>query len=251
MRRVKKVSDIEIDEVSLVDKPANQHAEIAIAKRATEEETVPEIFNEEGNAIEMDSLQFGDVVFDSEGNAFEVVPEEAEYQEELEPVGKSLADEIREDLAKAAGDAERDEVLSKAMEEVDALRDQLNQAELIAKSERDLRLTSEYIEVAKGYNVPVDPTELGPVLLRMAESMSDADCGVIHKALTSSGAALFDEVGFIGSADNADPLARVEAELEAGIAKSDSNISKAEAMGEFFAANPAAYDEYLATRRGF
>ena len=133
MRRVKKVSDIEIDEVSLVDKPANQHAEIAIAKRATEEETVPEIFNEEGNAIEMDSLQFGDVVFDSEGNAFEVVPEEAEYEEELEPVGKSLADEIREDLAKAAGDAERDEVLSKAMEEVDALRDQLNQAELIAK----------------------------------------------------------------------------------------------------------------------
>lgn len=235
----------------MVDKPANQHAEIAIAKRATEEETVPEIFNEEGNAIEMDSLQFGDVVFDSEGNAFEVVPEEAEYEEELEPVGKSLADEIREDLAKAAGDAERDEVLSKAMEEVDALRDQLNQAELIAKSERDLRLTSEYIEVAKGYNVPVDPTELGPVLLRMAESMSDADCGVIHKALTSSGAALFDEVGFIGSADNADPLARVEAELEAGIAKSDSNISKAEAMGEFFAANPAAYDEYLATRRGF
>lgn len=253
MRRTKRVSDIEIDEVSLVDKPANQHAEIAIAKRATEEETVPEIFNEEGSVVEMDSLQFGDVVFDEEGNAFEVVPEDAEFEleEELEPVGKSLADEIREDLSKAAGDAERDVILSKAMEEVDALRNQLNQAELIAKSERDLRLTAEYVEVAKGYNVPVDPQELGPVLLRMAENMSDADCSVIHKALTSSGAALFDEVGFIGSADNNDPLAHVDALLEEGIAKSDSGISKAEAMGEFFATNPAAYDEYLASRRGF
>ena len=251
MRRTKRVSDIEIDEVSLVDKPANQHAEIAIAKRATEEETVPEIYNEDGAAVEMDDLQFGDVVFDEEGNAFEVVPEAAEFEEELEPVGKSLADEIRDDLSKAAGDAERDVVIAKAMQEVDALRGQLEQAEHIAKSERDLRLTAEYVEVAKGYNVPVDPQELGPVLLRMAESMSDGDCSVIHKALTSSGAALFDEVGYIGTADNVDPLSQVDAYLEEGLSKSDGTISKAEAMSGFFSDNPAAYDEYLASRRGF
>lgn len=253
MRRTKVVSDIEIDEVSLVDKPANQHAEIAIAKRATEEETVPEIYNEDGNAVEMDDLQFGDVVFDQEGNAFEVIPEaeELEYEEELEPVGKSLADEIREDLSKAAGDAERDVVIAKAMQEVDALRGQLVQAESIAKSERDLRLTAEYVEVAKGYNIPVNPEDLGPVLLRMAETMSDQDCSVIHKALSTSGAALFDEVGYIGTADNVDPLSQVDAYLEEGLSKSDGTISKAEAMSGFFSDNPAAYDEYLASRRGF
>lgn len=253
-RVIKELTDIEIDEVSLVDRPANQHARVAIAKRATEEDNVPEVFNEDGDAIDMDSLDFGDVVFDEEGNAFEVVADEAEefeYADEYEPVGKSLADEIREDLAKAAGDSDRDFVVSKAAERIDALTDQLNRAELVAKSERDLRLTSEYVEVAKSYNLPVAAEDLGPVLMRMAEEMSDDDCAVIHKSLIAAGSALYDEVGFIGS--EMTPLDEAEAYANSYIGKSDTgeNISKADAVSEFYSINPAAYDEYLATRRGF
>lgn len=258
MRRTKLLTDIEIDEVSLVDKPANQFAKVAIAKRANEEETVPDIFNQDGDALDLDQIEFGDVVFDGEGNAFEVVPDgedelvaEQEEAEEFEPVGKSLADEIREDLSKAAGDYERDEIISKAMAQVDELRSALNNAETIAKSERDLRLTSEYVEVAKGYNIPVDPNEMGPVLLRMAETMSDHDCAIIHKALTASGAALFDEIGYVGGGESADPLSMVDDYLDGEIRKSGADISKAEAMSDFFAFNPSAYDEYLASRRGF
>lgn len=251
-RKVKELTNIEIDEVSLVDRPANQHARVSIAKRATEEDIVPEIYNENGELLDAESLQPGDTVFDSEGNAFEVVLEgedSEEFEREEEPVlvGKSFSDEVREELSKAFSDIERDEVISKAMERVEFLEARAAEAEAIAKSERDLRLTGEYVEVAKNYNIPVDPSTLGPVLMRMAESMSYEDCSVIHKALTSAGSALYDEVGFIGGGDNVDVLSQVDAFLEQGISKSES-VSKAAAMEQFFASNPDAYDQYRAER---
>lgn len=257
-RKVKELTNIEIDEISLVDRPANQHARVAIAKRAPEEDTVPEIYDEGGNPLDASGVEPGDVVYDGEGNAFEVVLEDEsdeyeqlEFEDDREPelVGKSFADEVREDLSKALSNIERDEVIAKAMAQVSALEARAAQAEAIAKSERDLRLTAEYVEVAKNYNVPVDPETLGPVLMRMAETMSYEDCEVIHKALTSSGAALFDEIGYVGGGDNADVMSQVEAALDEAVSKSEDGISKADAMESFFLTNPAAYDEYLADKR--
>ena len=247
-RKVKELTNIEIDEISLVDRPANQHARVSIAKRAPKEENVPEIYNENGEILDAELLEPGDTVFDGEGNAYEVVLEDAddhanESADEYEPVGKSFADDVREELSKAFSDIERDEVISKAMQKVGELEARAAQAELIAKSERDLRLMGEYVEVAKSYNVPVDPTTLGPVLMRMSEALSYEDCSVIHKALTSAGAALFDEVGFIGGGDNNDVMSQVSAFLDEGVSKSES-ISKADQVSEFFSTNPEAYDQY-------
>jgi hypothetical protein len=254
-RRVKELTNIEVDEISLVDIPANQHARVAIAKRANEEDIVPEIYDENGEPLNADSLAPGDTVFDSEGNAYEVMLDDgeddaaAELEREPELVGKSFADEVREELSKAFTDIDRDEIVAKALGKVDVLSKRLEQAEVIAKSERDLRLLGEYTEVAKSYNVPIDPSDLAPVLMRMADTMSYDDCAVIHKALTSAGAALFDEVGFIGGGDNNDVMAQVSAFLDQDVSKSDSSVSKSAAMSEFFSNNPAAYDEYLADMR--
>ena len=251
-RKVKELTNIEIDEISLVDRPANQHARVSIAKRASEEDIVPEIYNENGELLDADLLEPGQTVFDAEGNAFEVVLEESEdevaYEDEREPelVGKSFAQEVREELSKAFTDIERDDVISKAMEKVAFLEARAAQAEMIAKSERDLRLLGEYTEVAKSYNVPVDPQELGPVLMRMADTMSYEDCSVIHKALTSAGAALFDEIGYVGGADNVDVMSQIDAFIDEGISKSEGNVSKAAAMEQFFATNPDAYNQYRA-----
>jgi hypothetical protein len=254
-RKVKELTNIEIDEISLVDRPANQHARVSIAKRASEEDIVPEIYNENGELLDADLLEHGDTVFDAEGNAFEVVLEDGEYEEQVsedrepELVGKSFADEVRHELSKAFTDIERDEVIAKALGQVDSLSKRLQEAELIAKSERDLRLLGDYVEVAKNYNVPIEPTELAPVLMRMAESMSYDDCAVIHKALTTAGATLYDEVGFIGGGDNNDVMSQVSAFLDEGISKSDGSINKSAAMEDFFRTNPAAYDEYLLDQR--
>jgi hypothetical protein len=255
-REIRKVSNIEIDEISLVDVPANQHASVVIAKRATEEEAVNEIeiYDESGNVLDESEVQFGDVVFDAEGQAFEVVPEnEDDFPEDFDAfsaeevtVGKSysFADEIREELSKAHTDYQRDEIIAKALEAVEEADIRAYEAELIAKSEQDLRLNREYIEVAKSYNVPVDPEELGPVLKRLSENMSYEDCAVIAKALEASGDVIFDEIGYIGGADNVDVYQQVEAAIDSQLSKADG-ISKAAAVADFFDQNQDAYDAYL------
>lgn len=362
---IKNVTDMEIDEISVVDRGGNQFADVVIAKRADEEEDVPEeieLFDEHGEPVS--SLEDGQVVYDESGNAYqfeaddevdgielvtddveaaegeaEVTDEEiaAELDEsELElakgfsdtflrlgnkakslvpqakntasaftagvknkpniagpmtqtqnkankaggfinrnqgkiaigaagtaggagavsafgnkdksGIQKSFSEEVMEELSKAMTDEDRDEVLSKALGAVEqALEAQAEYAE-IAKSERELRLTNEYIAKAADYNLPVDPAELGPVLYRMVETMSHEDCAVIAKCLDSASSALFDEVGYIGGGDNVDPLERVNALAAESVSKSDELHG---AFLDVMDSNPGAYDEYLASRRGY
>lgn len=84
-RNIKKLFDIEIDEVSVVDRPANQHGLIAFAKNDTgvnEEESMAdeavEVYDADGVAVDTDALENGDVVFDNEGNEYVFVEDENE-----------------------------------------------------------------------------------------------------------------------------------------------------------------------------
>ena len=283
---VKELRDMEIDEISLVDRPAAQHAEVVITKRATEEDIVPEdIYNEEGELLDVDLLDTGDVVFDEDGDAFLVVDDEMEDEYEVvgkaaatpdypeeegaskkeilrakllaqkkkqleeEGVKKSFADELREELSKSYSDADRDEVIAKALAEVDEMASFAAEAEEVAKSERDLRLTREYEDVAKSYNLPVDESELAPVLMAIAEELPYEYGEVIHKALSAAGEIVFDEIGTEGYATNNDVLNAVDYYIDQNISKAD--ISKAEAVEAVFDENPGAYDEYMATRYGY
>lgn len=258
-KQVKELTNIEIDEISLVDRPANQHAKVAIAKRATEEDVVPEIYNEDGQPVELEDLEVGAIVFDEDGNAYQWVEEdddeaselETELESELATVGKafggSLADRVREDLSKALSDIERDEVITKALDEVSKAEQRAAEAESIAKAERELRLTREYVAKAAEYNVGIHPDVLGPVLMRAAETLSYEDCSVIAKALEAASAAMFDEVGFAGAADNNDVLSYVNSLAEESVAKGAGSMHAA--VADIFANDPRAYDEYLAARR--
>lgn len=88
---IKTLRDMEIDEISLVDRPANAHAKVVIAKRATQEDTVPEdVYNEEGEVLDLSELSEGDVVFDDEGNPFLVVDDESDAELEDAAVSKSV-----------------------------------------------------------------------------------------------------------------------------------------------------------------
>src|SRR6478752_7707140 len=95
MTKAREIRDLKIDEVSLVDKGANQHAKTVIAKRHVEEESeVADYFDEDGTLVDLDALNEGDVVFDETGQAFEFTLDEddtaeALEQEELQEVGKS------------------------------------------------------------------------------------------------------------------------------------------------------------------
>ena len=100
-RQVKRLSNLEIDEISVVDRPANQHGTIAISKADTQEDSMADIYDAEGNEVFWDELQEGDLVYDEDGVEYEVQGEgEADdgdadelyeledYEEDLEPVGK-------------------------------------------------------------------------------------------------------------------------------------------------------------------
>lgn len=256
-----RLTDMEYDEISTVDKGANADAMFVIAKRAPEEELMPEfdIYNEAGELLSEDSLEDGQIVYDKDGTAYQYTleAEEAVEEPELASVGKSaffeekkpeggFSAEVLAELSKAFSDGDRDAVIAKALGRVEEVEKALAKQAEIAKAERDLRLTREYVAKAAEYNVPVDPQELGPVLYRMAETMSYEDCAVIAKCLETAGEMLFQEVGYKGAGDNADPMAVIES-LNSGVAKSAG--SDAPSLEELLDTNPAAYDEYLSAQR--
>lgn len=258
MRTVKQVRDMEIDEISLVDRPANQHALVTIAKRAPEEEAMPDYFLEDGSAVDLDTLEPGDVVYDEEGNGFEYYEEDAEEQTDkaanaagvskaFESKPSGFAAEVRELLSKAATDSDRDDIISKALERIETSEMVTQEAVTIAKAERTLRLEREYISKAAEYNVPIEPEQLGPVLMRAAEALSYEDCAVIHKALTAAGELIYEEAGYVGQGDNdIDPMSRVEAFVEQSVSKAAGQdaISKAQGMSDYFTEHPEEYEAY-------
>lgn len=268
-RKVRELQDLEIDEVSLVDRGAGLGAKVTIAKSASGEEENMEIFDEQGNPLDADGLADGQVVFDANGEAYvftldgedDEAVEETEEQEDKEPalvgksfgnpfarksepVRKSLADSVREELSKALTDKDRDEVIAKALGRIDELSEVAKRAQQQAESERQLRLQREYTEVAKSYSLPVRDDVLGGVLMRMAETMSHDDCQVIAKCLEAASESLFVEKGLRGGGDNSDILSQVSAHVDGVVSKGDG--SREQALVDVFSTNPAAYDEYLA-----
>jgi hypothetical protein len=274
MPRKNHLTDMEIDEISTVDKTANQLSRFVIAKRAPEEDQMPQIYDQEGTPLDMNQLEFGDVVFDDEGQAYEYVEETDEDEDaeankdELVETGKSaffekstgakrqvakrqtgsFSQQVMEELSKAFSDDDRDAVIVKALSRVEELEKAQQEAAQIAKSERDLRLTREYVSKAADYNLPVAPEELGPVLYRMAETMSYDDCSVIAKCLETAGTILFEEAGYQGGGDNADIYSQVEAHAHDVFGKAE-DYNTVEAVNKVFDANPDAYDEYLLAQR--
>lgn len=265
-KRVREIRDLVIDEVSLVDKGANQHAAVTIAKSYDgEEEQGMDIYDEQGNPLDADALEDGAIVYGEDGQAYLYTAEaddddfeDAEEEvEEPQLVGKafrrpekvekkaSSADVLREELSKALTDSDRDAVIAKALGALDQYRDEAEKAVEIAKAERDMRLEREYTEIAKGYNLPVRPDTLGPVMKRLAENMSEADCKVIAKCFEAAGEALFEETGYRGGGDNADIFAQAEAHVDSLVSKG-GDVTREQALAGLFEENPAAYDEYLA-----
>lgn len=274
MRKVQQIDGLKIDEISLVDKGANQHATVTIAKSADgEKEQQMDLFDEQGNPLDPETLSHGDVVYGEDGQAYLFELDEAEgenaevedeLEKELEPVGKSfenpfrrhqpqtvskstdrgLADELREELSKALTDRDRDDVVSKALQHMGRLEEIAKAAQRAAEAERHARLETEFTEIAKSYNLPIRDDVLGGVLMRCAERLPEEDCEIIAKCLQAAGEALFEETGSIGGGSNSDVLSAAEM----AIAKSADGADKAEAMVEYFSNHPEAYDELLAER---
>jgi len=267
-RKARQISGLEIDEISLVDKGANQHAVVTIAKSASGEmEETMDIYDEQGNPLDLDALNDGDVVYDADGEAYQFTLDE-EFEEEREPelVGKSFenpfrrnetvrknasspsfVEDLRSELSKALSDSDRDQVITKAFGTIEVLHEQVSKAQQAAEHERQVRLHREYSEIAKSYGLPFQDDVLGGVLMRAAENLSREDCEVIAKCLEAAGEAVYMETGNIGGGSNSDVYDQVSAYASEAVSKG-FDASTEELTADFFMSNPEAYDEYLSER---
>jgi len=256
-----------IDEVSHVDKDANGHAQTLITKRDDPEGHMPPVAEDE------QTFSVEDLVYDDEGNAYlpvdlgelgeenQSTPDEPEDEnqespEDDEAEAQKQADLVLAKLSKALGDDERNEAVAGAYGQIAKLQKRAERAELVAKQERDLRLTREYIAKAAEYRLPVPPDVLGPVLKRCSEALSKEDCTVLAQCLEAAeGPAEFDpyaEIGKAGGGDNTDVLTAVDAAAEELFSKgveAGTGFTREQAIAKVFAENPGAYDEYLRDRR--
>lgn len=331
-RPVSKLIDLDIDEVSVVDRGANQHSLIAFSKslmtegiEASEESMADDVlvFDEAGQEVDVDTLEHGSTVFDAEGHEYvfvedgeesdddDIAVEEIEAEDEddesevevpdemlaksaysnftrglkagvggwKEPgankaaqfagrnrkkiaagaagaaaltggalmsheTSKSLGDSVIEQLSKAVTDAERDEIVAKALNEVEILKAEAAEARAWAEAEHDARVTEAFISKAEEYNLPVAPAVLGPILKAVAEVLSEEELDILDEIFTAVGDALYEELGYVGESSNSSVLDQVNAMATEQFGKAD--YSSEQMTTAMFEANPAAYDAYLA-----
>lgn len=253
---ISKLMDLDIDEVSLVDRGANQHSLVSFSKSLTEAESSEEhmndtiaVFSETGDPVDIDSLNDGDVVYDEDGNALEFQIDDEEDDEAdlaaaaLVGVGKSLSESILEDFSKAVTEKDREAVIAKAMDEVSKAQEIAATAIAYAEAERDARMTDAFISKAAEYNLPVSAEVFGPILKSLAESLDESQLEILDNIFNSVGDALYNEIGYVGESSNSSVLDQVNAMASEFIGKAD--VSHAAAVTAMFADNPAAYDAYI------
>lgn len=314
-----KLFDMEFDEVSLVERPANQHGLIAFSKSAEggipQEDQMTQYFDTDGDPVDVDVLEHGDVVFDETGEAYVYDASDDDDDDDDEPqgqyyaedadqgqyagVGKALpglqraalvtglkgnaaqvgqhvkrnkwkygaglfgtgaaaggaaalnksappsfGDQVLYELSKAVNDDDRNQIIAKAMNEVEIVKAENRELSKALEAEQETRIEEAFIAKAADYNLPVHPAVLGPILKAMAEVLDPEQLDVVDQLFNSVGDFLYDEVGYVGDTDNDSVIQRVDALASELVGKSD--LTLAEATTELFANNPAAYDAYLA-----
>lgn len=156
---------------------------------------------------------------------------------------KSLGQTVLEELSKAFDDGDRDQVISKLADRIDASERRAMRAESIAKSLADQAEVRDYTALAAGYELPIDPTELGGILRDVSKVLSEEQLGNLDRILSASGVG-FDELGYTGTSDTT-VLDQISSLAHDAVSK-NAGVTEAEAMVAILEANPAAYDDYCA-----
>lgn len=158
---------------------------------------------------------------------------------------KSLGDQVLEELSKAVTEADREEVIAKALDRVSELEEANWEISKALEAEQDARIAEAFISKAAEYNLPVDPVDLGLILKSAAEVLTDEQLEVLDELFNAVGDALYEEIGFQGGASNSGILDEVNGYAAELVGKSAGNLSLEQAAVAMFEANPGAYDAYI------
>lgn len=134
-----------------------------------------------------------------------------------------------------------------------ALQKRLDDAEALAKLEREERLTKEYVAKATEFtSLGVVPEELGPVLKAIA-AVSPEQYTKLETTLKSASTAiakspLLKEVGAGGQGESSSAWNKIEKKAEE-VRKSNSSLTKEQAQAKVMKEEPELYNEYIHERR--
>jgi hypothetical protein len=347
-QRVHRLHGLEIDEVSLVDRPANQHGLVTITKR-DEGGMATGIYDEQGVEYDLDELEPGMEAFDEQGTRLSIVDEDTatELEEqgydiydievpddasELTDEGLSLASvgkaggaaaitggahtafqagrtkatqllghmdgsrrkmelgalkgtmkarsavqsrpiaavaagaggagaagygagrlkknfsgaDLLQELSKAYTDADRNGVIAKAFQAVEAADSRAANAENIAKALQHRAEVEQYVELAKSYELPVDDLELGTVLHAIAKNagLTDGQLDLVDRVFSAAGEAVYLEQGSAGLGGS--PIFEQMSGLAYDVVgKAGGDLSAEQALVALLDSNPDAYTDYL------
>lgn len=278
MAMARKLGNLIFDEVSLVDRPANQHGVVVFAKRDTRESGPMGFYTADGQPIAEPDVQMGQKVYNEAGEEFELgmvdlndpdlvfvddegneIERESEHEDEgqLVGVGKRetpLSQVFLDELSKAMTQDGRDEVVAKALGRMEEIEKRNNDLTRVVSELVDANARRDFTEIAKGYEMPFEADDLGGLLQRLSKSLSPQDMAAVDQILTAGSefakqAALL-EIGYAGGQPSTvyDEVAGAAADV---VAKSGGGLSFDQAAVAFFDANPDAYDQYESEQRDY
>jgi hypothetical protein len=177
-------------------------------------------------------------------------------------VPEAVVKEVEEALATAAEKAELEKAdlfpavkaaLAKAEEDRKEATRKAEEAERIAKEERDTRLNKEFVVKAEGFKgLTVEAAKFGPILKAASEKLDKSDFDELDRILKAADeqivkGELFKEAGGHGPApsDAFEEATRKAEELR----KSDSSLTKEQALEKALDADSDLQSRYLAEMR--
>lgn len=283
MSQISKLTDMQIDEVSLVRRPANQHAAIVFSKSDEGDEMPGQVYTEDGQIVDIDDLPVGTVIVDEDGDQSVIVPADiadedvAAFMESLEQsddgyeqknwqpealeqeepqyaYGKS-ADDYADLVSKAYTEAVTDEdratlIASVAKQAQIAKADAKRTRDYISKMQAEATV-DQCISKAQEYGFAGPRTEeFGVVLAKMISVLDDGELQLmddIFKAFSE----LAEEVA-LGTEHQgySDVLDVAQAHAGEIIKSFEGNVTAEQAMSATFDANPDLYSLYLAEKGG-
>lgn len=248
-KKVNKVSAMRIDEVSLVDLPANAGSTVVLMKRGT---PAPD-GGDPGNSMEYDDMP--QTLNELSKALADAKDENDDLKKRLEEATEAISK--LEKAAKANDGNEGDgsdavlkslpQPMRKQWEEMQKSNKELQ--DKLAKQEEDREMQSWIRKTAALGNIAGQPGELGALLRRVEKGLTTAeDAETIMKTLTSANAmaaAMTREQGTsvakAGSAE--DRLYQRAAER---VEKSGGSLTKAQAVDQILKEDKTLYTEYMA-----
>ena len=267
MAGVNKLQDMTFDEVSLVRRPANQHATIVLSKADEGDDMPGVLFTEDGQEIDIDDLEIGTEIEMEDGQIYTVVPadesdddggyeedfyEESEYGKSADDAATDYASAISKAYAESVDEEQRAALFATVAKSAEIARYEAAAAqERLAKMHED-SYVRECISKAEEYGFAGPKTaQFGVAISKMLRVLEPDEMQLMDDIFKSF-AELIDAVEIGSEAGSESDVLDVVHGAALDIVKSaDGALTTEQAMAAAFDANPELYGLYLSEKEGF